>query len=234
MKNLLNGTNIGTVFLDNELNIKRFTEQAKSVISLIPSDVGRPISDLVSKLNYDGLIEDAREVLRTLSFKEIEVRSTDDTWFLMRILPYRTAENLIDGLVMTFVDITKIKGLERTEREAHKSEHELQRALSESRTTIFRSDKDLRYCWVSGEGFLGHPSESIEGKTDIEIFPEPMAAALRGAKQAVFDTGAQRTSRITETFDGKTVDLVLFVAPELDRTEKVSGVLCVATLIPKP
>src|SRR5262245_1470998 len=113
MKNLLNSTDIATIFLDNNLNIKRYTEQAKKVVRLIPSDVGRPIGDLVSRLQYKGLGDDASEVLRSLVFKEAEVQSEEGAWYLMRILPYRTTENVIDGLVVTFVDTTTIKSLQR-------------------------------------------------------------------------------------------------------------------------
>jgi two-component system CheB/CheR fusion protein len=109
MKNLLNNTGIATVFLDNNLNIKRFTVQVKKIIHLIQTDIGRPISDIVSELEYTNLIKDATEVMHTLAYKEIEVRMRDWSWYLMRIMPYRTAENVIEGLVITFVDITKLK-----------------------------------------------------------------------------------------------------------------------------
>lgn len=109
MQNLLNSTDIATLFLDNDLCIKRFTPQATRVIKLIPPDVGRPIGDLVTNLVYDDLETDAWEVLRTLSFKEVEVASADGAWYLMRILPYRTAVNVIDGLVLTFLDISNQK-----------------------------------------------------------------------------------------------------------------------------
>ena len=109
MKNLLNNTGIATLFLDNELRIKRFTVQAKKIINLIASDAGRPISDIVSQLEYKNLRTDATEVLQTLVFKEIEVRAQDWSWYQMRIMPYRTADNVIDGLVITFVDITRLK-----------------------------------------------------------------------------------------------------------------------------
>jgi two-component system, chemotaxis family, CheB/CheR fusion protein len=109
MKNLLNNTGIATVFLDNELRIKRFTVQAKKIINLINTDAGRPISDIVSQLEYRDMVADATEVLQTLVFKEIEVRAHDWSWYQMRIMPYRTADNVIDGLVITFVDITRLK-----------------------------------------------------------------------------------------------------------------------------
>jgi two-component system CheB/CheR fusion protein len=107
MQNLLNSTEIATIFLDNNLKIKRFTSEAKTLVKLIPSDVGRSIGDIVSTLEYGQLERDADEVLRTLAFKEKEVRTKDGDWRLMRIMPYRTIENIIDGLVITFVDINK-------------------------------------------------------------------------------------------------------------------------------
>jgi two-component system CheB/CheR fusion protein len=105
MQNLLNSTNIATIFLDNELHIKRYTEQAKELVHLIPADIGRPIADLASNLQYATLEQDARKVLETLVFHEREVGSNSGKWYLMSIMPYRTSENLIDGLTVTFVEI---------------------------------------------------------------------------------------------------------------------------------
>jgi len=119
LQNLLNSTEIATIFLDNELRIKRFTLEAKRVSCLIAVDVGRPLSDIVSKLTYDRLSEDAQNVLQTLIVKEREVQAADGSWFFMRILPYRTAKNTIDGLVLTFQDITKLKEAEQVVEAAH-------------------------------------------------------------------------------------------------------------------
>jgi two-component system CheB/CheR fusion protein len=114
LQNLLNSTEVATIFLDNDLRIKRFTTEAKRVSSLIAVDIGRPLSDIVSKLAYDRMLEDAQDVLQTLIIKEREVQAADGSWFLMRILPYRTVKNTIDGLVLTFLDITKNKQAEQT------------------------------------------------------------------------------------------------------------------------
>ena len=118
MKNLLNSTDIVTLFLDDELKVRRFTTKTASIIKLIPGDAGRPITDLATELDYAQLVDDAREVLRTLIFKERQVPTHDGRWFLVRIVPYRTQSNRIDGLVITFVDISFSKALENSLREA--------------------------------------------------------------------------------------------------------------------
>lgn len=117
MANLLNSTEIATVFLDNGMNLRRFTTHATKLFKLIPGDVGRPLSHVVTDLDYPGLYDDALEVLRTLVFQEKEVTTHDGRWFRVRIMPYRTQDNVIDGVVITFFDITEIKHLEAELRE---------------------------------------------------------------------------------------------------------------------
>jgi two-component system CheB/CheR fusion protein len=119
MKNLLNSTDIATLFLDKNLNVRRFTTQATKIIKLIPGDVGRPITDLASDLLYPELITDAREVLRKLGFAEKPINTGDGRWFTVRIMPYRTLDDRIDGVVITFADITVAKNLEAQLREKH-------------------------------------------------------------------------------------------------------------------
>ena len=119
MKNLLNSTDIATLFLDKNLNVRRFTTQATKIIKLIPGDVGRPITDLASDLLYPELTTDAREVLRKLGFAEKPVNTGDGRWFTVRIMPYRTLDDRIDGVVITFADITVAKTLEAQLREKH-------------------------------------------------------------------------------------------------------------------
>jgi two-component system CheB/CheR fusion protein len=114
MQNLLNSTDVATLFLDGKLNIKRYTEPARGLVNLIQTDIGRPLGDLVSSLAYDRLVADCREVLRTLVIRVAEVQTRDGHWYLMRIRPYRTAENVIDGVVITFLDIDPIKSAEKT------------------------------------------------------------------------------------------------------------------------
>ena len=117
MRNLLNSTEIVTVFLDNELHVRRFTSGADKLFKLLPGDVGRPLSDIVSDLLYPEMSEEAQEVLRTLAFSEKQIATTDGRWFLVRIMPYRTMQDIIDGVVITFSNITAAKVLEAKLRE---------------------------------------------------------------------------------------------------------------------
>jgi two-component system CheB/CheR fusion protein len=119
MTNLLNSTDIATLFLDNDLKVRRFTTLAAKHIKLIPGDVGRPITDLGSELLYPELAEDAREVLRKLGFAEKPIQARDARWFTVRIMPYRTLDDRIDGVVITFADISAAKTLEAQLREKH-------------------------------------------------------------------------------------------------------------------
>src|SRR5439155_10630929 len=108
MNNLLAGTGVGTIFVDENLRIQRFTPAATQIINLIPTDVGRPVGDLVSRMvAYEHLVEDVKGVLDTLIPREAEVQTREGQWYLMRILPYRTMENVIAGAVLTFVEITQ-------------------------------------------------------------------------------------------------------------------------------
>lgn len=119
MNNLLNSMEIATVVLDNALNIRRFTSHISHLFKLIAADVGRPLTDIVTDLEYPQLQEDAQEVLRTLIFIEKQVTTRDERWFKVRIMPYRTQDNLIDGVVITFIDISATKKLEAQLRSIH-------------------------------------------------------------------------------------------------------------------
>lgn len=109
MNNLLAGTGIGTVFVDRDLRVLRFTPAATEIINLIPTDVGRPLGHVVSNLmGYTTLVADAHRVLETLAPKDVDVQTTAGAWYTMRIRPYRTLENVIEGAVVTFVEITEV------------------------------------------------------------------------------------------------------------------------------
>ena len=113
MKNLLNSTEIATIFLDNKLCVRRFTSHITSLFKLIASDVGRPLSDVVTELDYVTLQKDAKAVLETLVFSEKEITADNDRWFKVRIMPYRTQDDVISGVVITFINISEAKKLEK-------------------------------------------------------------------------------------------------------------------------
>ncbi len=119
MQNLLNSTDIATLFLDNALNVRRYTEQAVPIFHLREADVGRPLSDLANTLGYPLLLDDVKETLRSLTPCTKSVTATDGRWFSVRIMPYRTLANMVNGAVLTFVDISSAKALEFRLRETH-------------------------------------------------------------------------------------------------------------------
>jgi two-component system CheB/CheR fusion protein len=111
MKILLDSTHIGTIFLDSHLCIKRFTSEATRIFNLIPGDIGRPMHDIRSNLQYDDIERDCQKVLDTLQQRELEVPSKDGRLYLMRVIPYRTSESLIEGVVLTFTETTQLREL---------------------------------------------------------------------------------------------------------------------------
>jgi len=117
MENLLDSTEIVTIFLDNQLQVRRFTSGANQLFNLIPSDVGRPLADIVSCLNYPKLYDHVQDVLRKLISVENQVSTDDGKWFKVRIMPYRTLDKKIDGVVITFNDISAAKKREDELRE---------------------------------------------------------------------------------------------------------------------
>lgn len=113
MKNMLDNIEAGTIFLDNDLNILRFTPQVKRLFSLIPSDVGRSLTHIVSAFDRASLENDVLEVIETLKDKELEVRTLKGDWYSIRMTPYRTLDNFISGAVLTFNRITALKDMKR-------------------------------------------------------------------------------------------------------------------------
>jgi two-component system CheB/CheR fusion protein len=141
MKNLLNSTEVATVFLDKDLRIRRFTTQAAKITKLIPGDLGRPVSDLACDLLYPGLCEDALGVLRDLGSKEKAIRTRKGTWFSARIMPYRTLDDRIDGVVISYWDITAAKELEAKLQEMQLA---LENRLSGKSTELSKARTELK------------------------------------------------------------------------------------------
>jgi len=126
MTNLLNSTEIATVFLDNQMKLRRYTTYATHLFKFIPADIGRSLSDIVTDLDYPQLQAEAMTVLSSLVFHEQHAKTRDGRWYRVRIMPYRTQDNVIDGVVITFIDVTEIKQLEAElrQQELGKVSHE--------------------------------------------------------------------------------------------------------------
>jgi len=118
MENLLSSTDIATLFLDNNLNVRRFTPRVTSLFRLLSNDVGRPITDIVNSLDFPSLETDVRQVLGSQILHEFSVAARDEQWFRIRIMPYRTQHDNIEGVVITFTDLSVSRSLEATLREA--------------------------------------------------------------------------------------------------------------------
>lgn len=146
LRNLMASTGIGVIFLDRSLNLRRFTPPARELFNFIPADEGRPLSDLRGKIDYDeerGLTEDAERVLDSLQPVEREVQKGEGRWYLVRILPYRTQEDKINGVVINFIDITNRKETELELREREQELRDLNETLEEKVEQRTREIREL-------------------------------------------------------------------------------------------
>ena len=228
MKNLLNSTEIITVFLDNELRVQRFTSGANKLFKLIPGDVGRPLSDIVSELHYPELCDDAQEVLRTLVFSEKQIAARGQRWFGVRIMPYRTLENRIDGVVMTFTEITAAKQQEARLRQSET----LLRALVRAEPSIL--------VWLSPEGLilefnpvaerlLGRRRKEVLGQDYFELFlpAEDPKQATESREKMLAAPAAHSLAGQVAAADGRLLSIQWSITPLLDEAGKSCGLLAV-------
>jgi two-component system CheB/CheR fusion protein len=161
INNLLASTEIGTIFLNANLEIKRFTPSMTKLFSLIPKDEGRPIRDLTTRISYPDLYKDARTVLDTLQAKDTEVMGEDGRWFIMRILPYRTKENVIDGVVITFIDVTDRK---RALEQMRAAKNFAEKIVETVRVPLLVLDSDLKV--ISTNAQFCRKFRTTRGETD--------------------------------------------------------------------
>ena len=180
MNNLLAGTGVGTLFVDHQLRISRFTPAATQVINLIATDIGRPLEHVVANVvGYDRMVDDIRDVLDTLVPKEAEVQIKSGAWYLMRIRPYRTMENLIEGAVVTLVDISERK---KTEQSLRDSQQRLHAFISQAYAGIAEVDLDGHFLFANDRlcGTLGYTRDELLQRrlrdvTDPEDLPRVQA-----------------------------------------------------------
>ena len=227
MNNLLAGTGIATLFVDHSLRIMRFTPAASQIINLILSDVGRPVSHIVNNLvGYTTLVEDVQSVLKTLIPKEAEVQTADNRSYTLRIVPYRTLDNVIEGAVITFVNVTEVK---RT-RDA------LQRANALLRLAVVVRDAHdaITVQTLDGQTIAWNPgAENLYGWTEAEAMqmnvrariPKTLqeSALIQIRKLSQAQTLAPyQTQRLTK--DGRVLDVLLTATALQDDTGQVYGI----------
>ncbi len=174
MKNLLDSTEIATLFLDKELNIRRYTIQATKIFKLIKSDIGRPFTDLVSDLTYPELVDDAHEVLRTLVFNQKQISTKDGRWFSVRIMPYRTSDDRIDGLVITFINVSDLKQVEVKLAEIERINRMLLNSSSDVIIKLSNNWEILEFN-PQAEKFFGKKCEDVINQNYFQMFiPEKL------------------------------------------------------------
>jgi two-component system CheB/CheR fusion protein len=170
MNNLLAGTGIGTIFVDHGLRILRFTPTVTRIVNLIPGDVGRLVAHVVSNLvGYDRMVEDTQAVLDSLVPKEVEVRTAEGRWYEMRILPYRTLDNVIEGAVITFIDVSEMK---RAQESLATSESRYRRLFESAKNGILILDAESGMILDANPfliELLGYSREELAGKAIWEI-----------------------------------------------------------------
>ncbi len=232
MKNLLDSTQTATIFLDIDLNIRRFTPTATKIFPLNATDIGRPISHLVSNLQDQDVGILAQKIIDTLEKVETEVLCKDGTYYQMRILPYRTINNIIDGVVITFENISRIKEIETQLR---LSEERFRVALKSSPLGIIvaNTDTELRYTWIynSHKDFNQH---NIIGKRDDEIAQNEGTIKLYKLKKKVRDSGVGSQEIITFPLSTGTQRYQISAEPLFDEKGDIKGVTTASVDITTP
>jgi two-component system CheB/CheR fusion protein len=227
LRNLLDSTQIATIFLDNDLRIKSFTPGMVELIHLRDSDQGRPVTELVSRLNYQGLEADARHVLRTLNVVEREVRGGDGLVLIMRIRPYRTVTNVIDGVVITFVDVTARTLLEDALKE---SERRLNAIIQQATAGFAETDLDGRFTLVNPLfcRIVGRTEKELYGLRMHDVtHPEDLAQnAVLFARLTAEGTGFELEKRYVRP-DGSAVWVHNSVSPIVDAEGRVRRALAI-------
>ena len=189
LQNVLYSTDVATVFLDTDLNIRFFTPATKALFNVIPGDVGRPLADL-SSLAADGpLLADARTVLHTLVPLEREIEAQSGSWYIRRILPYRTQDNGVEGVVITFVDIT---GRKHTADALEAAERQAERANAAKSRFLAAASHDLRQPLQTLSLMQGILARKIKEKRNDEALKlvarlDQTAAAMAGMLNGLLD-----------------------------------------------
>lgn len=227
MNNLLAGTGIGTIFVDHNKNVVRFTPTATKLINLIQADMGRPLEHISTNFkNYNSLLQDVQLILDELVAKEIEVQIKNNDWYLMRIRPYRTIDNIIEGAVISFFDITQVKKIQNELEEANKlrrlaiAEHDALDAI----VVIDLTGKIIAWN-PSAERIYGRSGSEAIGSNLVDFLLEQnrdkeIQTILKLSHGDQIEP--HRTQRIAK--DGRIIDISLTATPLLDSNRKLYAV----------
>ena len=183
LQNLMEATDIATLFLDRQLQIERFTPRVSELFNIRPADVGRPLSDFSQRFAYDHLIEDAQTVLDDLQPIEKELQTDEDIWLLVRLRPYRTMNDRIDGVVITFVGITERK---QAEQELREREERFRALVNTSANVIYRMNPDwsvLRE--LDGKGVIPDAKRPTEAWMHMYIHPDDQSRVKAAIEEAI-------------------------------------------------
>ncbi|MBI1869255.1 MAG: PAS domain S-box protein [Methylocystis sp.] len=201
IQNLMAATDVGILFLDPQLRIKRFTPPIAGLVSIAAGDEGRPITDFAHSLDYESLAEDARRVLDTLVSIEREVRSRSGRWHIMRLRPYRTVEARVDGVVVTFVDISERR---RAEESLRASETRLRAVVEGAKDAIITVDEAgiIQSLNKATVATFGYETDEIIGQNVSMLMPEPNRSRHDGYIQNYLRTGEAKIIGIGREVEG--------------------------------
>ena len=211
IQNLMAATDVGILFLDTQLRIKRFTPLIAELFNVVDGDEGRSVTDFTHSLDYDDLVKDARAVLRDLASSEREVRSHGGSWYLMRLRPYRTVEDKIDGVVVTFVDIGERRRAEDALRDGEARMRAIIDGVADAIVTINEAGivESLNAATMT---MFGYPADELIGRNVNVLAPEPHRSQHDGYIQRYLRSGVAKVIGTNREVEARRKDGSVFPA----------------------
>lgn len=244
LNNLLASTQIGTIFLDTTLKIQRYTPTVTKFVNLIQSDVGRPLAHLVSNLLYENLVNDARDVLNDLVPRQHDVQSKEGRWYTMRILPYRTIENVIDGVVITFFEVTELKKAQEETENALKRVEAIRRSyrqiLDLVKNVIVCIDIQGQITFMNdfAQNFLGYDYQEIVGLPILDTLMPKQEFSVMNFNAMIAEIIKSPEAPVSTEYDialkdGSTIHLAWTNTAMLGEDGRVTGIMGIGEQIQK-